>query len=161
MTKTLQLFIIAFVLQLTGCYLGISGRVIDAETQQPIEGAIVLAQWTKTHGLGLTYHSVYKIVETETDKNGNFLISGAYSPFVNAPTLVVYKQGYVAWRNDFVFPDYVKRTDYNLWQNNYEYRLERFKKAYVMEKHHLFFGRGIMIDGLTRVPKFHKALNDE
>jgi len=37
---------------LSGCYFPISGQVIDAETLQPIEGAVVLVEWTKVRGLG-------------------------------------------------------------------------------------------------------------
>ena len=50
------------LLILMGCYSGITGRVIDSETQQPIENAIVIAQWVKTRCLGECGHTVYKIV---------------------------------------------------------------------------------------------------
>jgi len=144
-----------------GCYPNITGTVIDAETGQPIEGAVVLVQWTKTHGFGLTYHTVYKVLETETNKMGKFSITGAYSPFIDKPTLVIYKKGYIAWRNDILFPNFIKRTDYDTWKNNYEYKLDKFKEGYPKDKHQMFMGHGIMIDGLNKVPKFHKVLNDE
>ena len=90
-----RLFFILAILSFTsGCYLGITGTVIDAETQLPIQGAVVLAQWTDSHGIGLTYHTVHKIEETETNKDGKFSLSGVYSPFVDTPVLVIYKNGY-------------------------------------------------------------------
>ena len=51
------------------CSAEITGTVVDAETGKPIEGAVVLIQWTKTKGaLGMTHHEIYKIFETETDQ---------------------------------------------------------------------------------------------
>lgn len=157
-----RIFILIAMLSLiSGCYFGITGRVIDAETNQPIEGAIVLAQWTKTHGLGLTYHSVYKIMETETDKNGKFSISGAYSPFVDAPMLVIYKKGYVAWRNDIVFPGFLKRTDYGTWENNYVYKLEKYREGYSRDQHYSYLRHGIIGSSLEKTPRYFKAESDE
>jgi len=147
---------------ISGCYPGITGRVIDSETQMPIEGAIVLAQWTMTRGLpGLAYHTLYKSVETETDKDGKFSLSGVYSPFVDVPRLVICKKGYVTWRNDYIFPDYNKRTDYNIWQSGYEYRLDQFKSEYSIGKHSMFMDLGIMDIDFNRIPKFANAVRDE
>lgn len=147
---------IAMLLLTAGCYEEVKGTVVDAETGEPIEGAVVLVQWTKTKGLGLTYHEVYKIIEVETDKNGKFTVSGAYNPFVNPPIIVVYKKDYVAWRNDFIFPDYEKRNDFK-WQNDYVFRLERFKENYSKEEHHYFIGHGIIGADFNQTPKFSAA----
>lgn len=149
-------------LMFSGCYSGISGRVIDSDTQLPIEGAIVLAQWTKTKGIpGLTYREVHKTVETETDKNGTFSLSGVYSPFVDAPNLVICKQGYVTWRNDFIFPGYKKRTDYGVWKNSYIYKLDKFKDEYSIEEHSMFMNHGITDIYFNRFPKFANAQRNE
>ena len=145
----------------SGCYTGITGRVIDAGTQQPIEGAVVLAQWTKTHGFGEYYHTVYKIEETETDKDGDFSIAGAYSLFVDEPMLVIYKRGYVAWRNDLLFPDFSKRTDYGIWKNDYEYKLVRFKEEYSRDQHHMFMEHGIIGSDYNKTPKYSDASSYE
>jgi len=154
MTKTLNLFIIAILFQLTGCYSGISGKVVDGVTGMPLQGAIVLAQWTKTHGMpGLTSHSVYKIEETETDKEGMFSLSGVYSPTVNGPAMVIYKKGYVPWRNDMTF-EKMETYDKVIWQDNMTYKLEHWKKEYSKERQSLFLGHGIMGIDFDKVPKF-------
>lgn len=144
----------------TGCYATITGTVLDSETGEPIEGAIVLVEWTKTKGFGLTYHEVYKIIEVVTDKDGTFTISGTYSPFVDPPEVVIYKKGFIAWRNDFIFPGWKRRTDFK-YSDGIVIKLEHFKEVYSKDVHHSFMGHGIMTSGLHFVPKFSNALNDE
>ncbi len=137
----------------TGCYGEMTGTVVDTETGKPIEGAVILAQWTKTKGFGLTHHVVHKIVEVETDNNGKFTISGTYDPFVDSPEVVIYKAGYVAWRNDFIFPDWERRTDFK-YRRGITIRLERFKESYSKEQHDYFIGSGIIGASFERTPKF-------
>lgn len=51
------------------------GKVIDAETKQPIEGAAVLAAWKEDYSVppdGGT--ALVDVVETQTDSEGNFKI---------------------------------------------------------------------------------------
>jgi len=120
--------IICAVFLVSGCYLPINGRVIDAETQQPIEGAIVLVEWTKKHGFGDAWTESYKVVETVSDKDGNVKIVGCYSPFVEPPDVTVYKKGYVAWSNRWIFPGGRNRTDFK-W-GKYIFKLEHFKDIY-------------------------------
>lgn len=147
---------------LSGCYLPLSGKVIDAETQQPIEGAVVLVEWSEIGGLpGLASHSVYKIAETETDSKGKFSLPGAYSIFVDKPSLVIYKQGYVAWRNMTVFPSGVLRKDYDVWQHGHRYKLERFKESYSRLQHFYFMQGGIMGSNGKRTPKFENSVSIE
>jgi hypothetical protein len=145
----------------TGCYFPISGRVIDAETQQPIEGAVVLVEWDEEHGLGFTYHTIYKIAETETNKEGKFSLPGAYSPLVDSPSLLIYKQGYVAWRNDTIFPSFEKRKDYDVWQYSYVYKLERFKEGDSRFKHSMFMHTGFGGASYERTPRFEDATTFE
>ena len=123
---------------ITGCEGKITGIVVDAETGKAIEGAVILVEWTKTKGLpGLTSHDSYKVVEVVTDKDGKASIEGVSSPFVDYPDVTVYKKGYVAWNNHYVFPDYKKRTDFD-WKNNYAFSLEKFKPEYSYDKHASF-----------------------
>ncbi len=163
---------ILLVLTLTGCYLPLGGRVIDAETNEPIEGAIVVVEWTITKGIiGLQTSTVYKIAETETNKKGKFSLPGAYHPFVNHPRMVIYKQGYVAWRNDAVLRIQEKengkietlaeeRTDYDVWEHGYLYKLERFKEGYSHYKNYLMMTLGITTNLMT-TPKLEEALRYE
>ena len=161
-----RLWIICIALfALSGCYLPLGGRVIDAETQQPIEGAVVLVQWTTTHGFGFTYSTAYKIAETETNEKGEFTLPGAYNPFVDNPELVIYKQGYVGWRNDSVYiakqnekgkieSRAARRTDYDVWVHGYVYKLERFKEGYSRSIHYLFLSGGLIGSDVGTTPKF-------
>jgi hypothetical protein len=115
---------------------------VDATTGKPLEGAIVLAQWTKTGGLpGLTSNAPYAVKETETDKDGMFHMSGVYYPLVDQPELVIYKKGYVPWRNDsdFMDPNW-KKYDKNIWQNNMTYKLNLFKKRVYIQTLRRIFG---------------------
>ena len=125
-----------------GCYPGITGKVIDAETGQPIEGAVVLVEWTRTKGIGLRHTESYKVVEVVSDKNGNITIGGVLNPLVNPPRITVYKKGYVAWNNEYIFPDYKKRRDF-AWTNNYTFNLAKFKPEYSYNDHVSFISSAI------------------
>ena len=126
---------ILFLFVMTGCEGTITGIVVDAETGQPIEGAVILVEWTKAKGLpGMTYTESHKVVEVVTDKEGKAYIEGVSSPFVDAPDVTVYKKGYVAWNNHYIFPDWKKRTAFK-WSNNYVFKLEKFKPGFSHDKH--------------------------
>lgn len=155
-------FTLALVLLLlsSGCYQSITGQVFDGETGKPVEGAVVLVQWTKTHGLGLSYHTVHKIIEIGTDKNGKFKVPGTHSLLVDPPQMVIYKKGYVAWRNDYIFPDYTRRQDFK-WGGHNSYKLERFRENYSREQHYIFMGHGIIGTSLEQTPKFVAAEIEE
>lgn len=83
------------------------GRVIDAETSRPIEGAVVSATWYKVEatpaGGVSTYYDSYEML---TDKNGEFSIPGKgllVFTEVRDITLSIFKAGY-------------KQLEPNLWQ---------------------------------------------
>lgn len=133
------------ILFTTGCYLPISGRVIDAETNQPIEGAVVLVEWTKTKGYGFTYTESVKVAETLSDKDGKYYLPGCFSPFVKEPDVTVYKKGYLAWNSNLIFPNYTKRDDFK-WQNESIQKLQKFMSNYSFDAH-MSFIRGIVISG--------------
>jgi len=139
----LKLFLapIIAILITTGCYLPISGRVIDAETNKPIEGAVVLVEWTKTIGFGLTRTESYKVAEAISDKDGEIRLSGCYSPVVNKPHVTVYKKGYVAWNDESIFPALTQRVDFT-W-GSYVFRLEKFRPEYSYDKHVSFIWSSI------------------
>jgi len=152
-------FLIAVFFLLSGCYPGINGKVVDGVNGNPLEGALVLAQWTTTSGLpGLTHHNVYQIEETETDKEGKFSISGVYNPFVDPPAMVIYKKGYVPWRNDmdFMNPTW-ERYNKNIWQDDLTYRLDHWKEEYSKNRLDGF----IQIYGVSsETPKFRKVYSE-
>ncbi len=51
------------------------GRVVDAETKQPLEGAVILALWDQDKVSPLSFSSVrYAVRETVTDADGRFVV---------------------------------------------------------------------------------------
>lgn len=75
------------------------GKILDADTKEPIEGVVVFVEWRQIHFFaGSTF---YDAQETLTDKNGEFHIPGIWvlNPWrhfgVDA-ILIVYKSGYRA-----------------------------------------------------------------
>lgn len=133
--------IIIAIFYLSSIYLPISGTVVDAENGQPIEGAVVLVEWTKTHGLGEHWTESYKVAEVLTDKNGKFSLPGEYNPSVDPPHLTIYKKGYVAWNNIEIFPNYEKRTNFRWASSSFE--LGHFKTIYSYIDHTAFISNVI------------------
>jgi len=84
-------------------------------------------------------------------------VPGVFKVGVNEPKVVVYKMGYVAWRHDYIFPDYRERSDFK-WREGYVFELERFKEEYSRREHVSFittgYSSGVPADGL-----FYKALS--
>jgi hypothetical protein len=76
------------------------GRVIDAETKQPLEGAVVLAIWeTKTPGVAGYGYSYLDSEEVLTDENGRFVVGrhpprSLALPWVAGPRLEIFYPGY-------------------------------------------------------------------
>ena len=159
--RSLRANLLIFVLMITsGCfYPAINGKVVDNVTGKPIEGALVVAQWTKKHGFGLTYHDLYKITETLTDKDGTFSLTGTYDPFVEPPEMIIYKEGYIPWRNDMIFPGgrdgLIK--DYE-WKKNMTYKLDVFTDKYKTGLLYDFLDGGMMGRGSAEVPVFNDIL---
>jgi hypothetical protein len=95
------------------------GRVVDAETKEPIEGAVVVAHWNKEKGYFIeTVQYLKDVKETLTDKNGEWKIKGpkghvsgdplyvivSHIPFVYytlKPNFIVFKPGYCSWPRGF------------------------------------------------------------
>jgi hypothetical protein len=80
----------------------IHGQIVDAETGQPIEGAVVVAQWVLSHIGSGHYGKRLYIHETVTDKNGNYVIP-AWGPkprppltelVYRDPQILIFKSGY-------------------------------------------------------------------
>lgn len=125
------------MIMVVGCYLPISGRIVDAETNNPIEGAVVLVEWTKTKGIGLTYAESCKVAEMMTGKDGKFIVPGVFAMSVNSPDLTIYKQGYVAWNNKRIYPKNNKRADFE-WRNKAIVKLEKIKEPFHYYEHYSF-----------------------
>lgn len=81
----------------------IKGKILDIDTKQPIEGAVVVAKYKKaTLGLGAgSISSIIEVRETLTDKEGNFRIppyTTVIQPFSwQVPnTVIIFKPGYAS-----------------------------------------------------------------
>jgi len=92
-----------FLLAITAYHKGPwRGKVIDAKTKQPIEGAAVVAEWVKDFtGPAGVATDFFDAAETRTDKNGEFRISSKWFiniiPFITGiggPYFTIYKPGY-------------------------------------------------------------------
>lgn len=104
-------FILACVATLPACATPLTysakeirGQIVDAETNQPIDGAVVVAQWVLFHiGPGHGGHkSRIHIHETVTDKDGHYAIP-AWGPKARLPMtelhdrdpeILIFKSGY-------------------------------------------------------------------
>lgn len=144
-------------LTVSGCAAQVTGTVLDSETGKPVEGAVVLVEWSMTKGVpGLAYGETYRTAETLTDKEGKFSVPKVMNPLVNRPIMVVYKKGYVAWRNDFVFPTWEKRPNF-IDNKPAIIKLERFREGYSKDQYDSFMSYGINGITLEKTPNFFKA----
>ena len=83
MLHIIKLLLIFSILACTGCTAicridgSYEGKVVDAETKQPLEGVVVLGVWHKTQPnfAGSTF-KIYDSIEMLTGKNGEFKIPG-------------------------------------------------------------------------------------
>ena len=81
------------------------GKVIDAETKEPIERAVVLAVWDKVYATPTGRQSYFfDAIETLTDKNGTFIISifnaVNFLPIIRhieGPNFIIFKPGYTSF----------------------------------------------------------------
>lgn len=98
------LLLIAILLFQTACLYAVrydatyKGKIIDADTGQPIEGVMVLGVWYKGHPtVAGVVHEYYDAKETLTDKNGEFEISGVglrVMSNVEPMDVMIFKAGY-------------------------------------------------------------------
>jgi hypothetical protein len=150
---------------LCGCATGpIRARVLDAQTRQPIPGAVVLGVWTKVVS-GLPYHHDFVGVrETDTDADGRFelerLPSSGLRGEGGGQSITVYKFGYIGWNNLEVFPTSKLREDQNIPS---EILLERFPPAESHQQHMFFISNSMLggMYGLDLIPRFEGAIEQE
>jgi hypothetical protein len=86
----------------------IQGQVFDAQTKQPIPGAIVLGVWTQREGMVFHITKLVDVKEVEVDAQGRFTLDRSLG-FGIEESITVYKFGYVAWSNELIFPSYENR----------------------------------------------------
>lgn len=117
----------------------VTGKVVDAQTGDPIEGAVIYICWNKSGsgppGLGAKT-VIVEVAEDQTDAAGKFTIP-KYWTWFKRYQIAVYKKGYVCWSSRKIFPSLEERTDFKL-KNGMVIKLERFKEEYSKVKHARF-----------------------
>jgi hypothetical protein len=87
---------------LTGCSGPWKGKIIDIETKEPLEGAVVLAVWERVYRTPYgPSSSFYEAIEVVTNKAGEFVIP-SYTPIdllplisnMRGPIFTIFKPGY-------------------------------------------------------------------
>ncbi|MEK6683280.1 MAG: carboxypeptidase-like regulatory domain-containing protein [Nitrospirota bacterium] len=133
------------------------GRVIDAETKEPIEGAVVVASYLKTTlGPAHSGSSVFNVRETLTDKAGEFHIPSyttiiqpfSWSEWSDKVTFIIYKPGYGS------YPTYHSFLIYPIKES-----LERLSREGTTreEKEGIIYEKGMsMMDEKSKVVYFDK-----
>lgn len=88
----------AFCFELYRADRDIRGRVIDADTREPIQGVVVHAIWvTKTNSPAGPLSHFNDLHETITDPKGEFLIPGKGTKIMSnlsSPGICIFKAGY-------------------------------------------------------------------
>jgi hypothetical protein len=126
---------IILIFMVGGCVAEITGTVVDAETGNSIEGAVILVEWTMTKGVpGMSHTKPFEIEEVSSKRDGVFRIKKLFNPLLNPPRMTIYKKGYVAWNSEYVFPTWSKRKNYEMKDGMF-IRLESFKNEYSRMDH--------------------------
>ena len=103
---------LVLALAITGCATTLRGQVLDAQTGQPIPGAVILGVWTKGGGVpGLAHTDLVGVREAETDGEGRFELEGVSGWLLDEKKITIYKFGYVAWSNQYIFPTFNRREE--------------------------------------------------
>jgi len=141
----------------------VRGRVVDAETRQPIQGAAVAIRWyTKQSAEPATIEAVQSV----TDDRGDFKIP-KYPD--EQHILGVYKNGYICWSSQDIFTiepglprvdEYRKRKNYRV-KEGMEIELELLQKSHPRDLH---AGFTVMVAGESTssdLGPFHQAIQTE
>ena len=145
----------------------VKGRVIDAETQQPIQGAAVAIRWFA--GVAENPSSktgTIKAVQSLTDDRGVFKVP----KYPETPHILgVYKNGYICWSSQDIFtvdPGMSRRDKYRKRKNHHikegmEIELEQLQKRHPRDMH---AGFTVMVAGESTdsdFGPFHQAIQTE
>ncbi len=121
-----------------------TGQVLDADSRQPIAGAVVSAVWHFQRGVGNAGPEANRVTETTTDVDGRYEVLSLRDLPVGLSTrlarfsFVVYKKGYVAYRHDRVFGSGRRHRDFA--QREAVVRLVRWSPELSHARHLLFMG---------------------
>lgn len=145
----------------------VRGRVVDAETRQPIKGAAVAIRWYTDESAPLSAGpQTLDAVQELSDDKGFFLVP-EYPD--KKYVLGVYKTGYICWSSSDIFlidptamgaDEYLHRKNYRL-QDGMQIDLRPFKKSHARDLH---AGFTVMVAGEatdTDSGPFQEAIQSE
>jgi hypothetical protein len=149
------------------------GMVIDAETKQPIEGAVVVAVWRKVYPHIIVGHShILDAKEVLTDNTGKFLMPKFrkfnFIPLasIEGPTFEIFKPGYTTFGEYEYFAKHFPQSPLRVDNDSLA---GMFKKGVVIEllKLKTREERGMNIPGgptdigSDRLPLLYELINEE
>ena len=138
----------------------INGRIVDAETGQPIKEAAVAIRWfeSQPEDNSKTVHT-FDAAQDLSDKDGNFSIPEYQN---RKYAMGVYKEGYICWsnRSDFSsdIPENASLKFPPNVENGMEIRLAPLKEVHSRDKH---AGFAVLVAGEVTESKkgpFYKAI---
>ena len=146
----------------------VRGRVVDAETQQPIQGAVVAIRWyTGAAEKQSAKTGTIAAVQSVTDSRGVFKVP-KYPETHHI--LGVYKSGYICWSSQDIFTmapparshmeKYRKRKKHRI-KDGMEIELEHLRKTHPRDLH---AGFTVMVAGESTesgLGPFHQAIQTE
>jgi hypothetical protein len=116
------------------------GRILDAETKKPIEGAVVVAVYHK-HQYAIPHGNTIVINTREalTDEKGEFHIPSYYtiiSPFSvdDTTSFIIYKPGYMSYPDLYQHPNYYGNYLEDFFAREIGERAEAVKLSVNLEK---------------------------
>ncbi|MCK5798570.1 MAG: hypothetical protein KAI47_15365, partial [Deltaproteobacteria bacterium] len=121
------------------------GRVLDADTQKPLEKTRIWCSWAFNRGIGTPAPEATRSFETVTDPDGHYLVPRlktlplGLSTRLAHFTLIAYRRGYVAYRHEWRFSAPGRhRRDFSQLAN--VIRLTRWSSELSHAKHWLYLG---------------------
>lgn len=121
------------------------GRVVDADTEKPIEKATIWCSWAFSRGLGSPAPEAVRTTRVLTDPDGRYRIPRlkalpiGLSTQLARFTLVVYRRGYVAYRHDRRYgATRTRRSSFSQFAN--VVKLTRWSPELSHARHMLFVG---------------------
>jgi len=147
--------------------------VVDADTGEPIEGAVAIAIWRKHSTKEAAWFEGGKMIpvrieEVISDKEGKIYIEGFWGWFFfenRYPRLNIYKPGYILWDQKWIYANEInkgkKRT--NFGKENNMVLMKKWPEAFSFERHQRFMNWCTMHFDIDKAPKklFRKAFDYE
>ena len=113
----------------TACGKTYTGKIIDADTKEPIEGAVVVASWLEeTTTVSATHTRLKDVKEALTDKNGEWVVEGPRGSeggnitvifslltgtyYTLPPEFIIFKPGYCSWPKGLLIEACRKKIKY-------------------------------------------------